>query len=326
MDKYIQQRIQKIWDQTLKKQRTCMYSGCSNQAIKSHVLQKNGILRQISIDNHLIELDRPNIIKLNQGAGIVRFKKVGLNNSYTFTGFCNYHDSSIFNPIENSESIDLSSSMSQALFSYRGLCQEIRRKMDAKEHESQAVMLKPREIRHLSMAFIDGLESGIVNLTYFKEQFEKSIRDNDFSTFTFKTLKIPRIELCISTPLNIHKPEHITEDYEKWKSKKPEVYTTSFLNVLPIKEESFIVVGYHNDFPCEWTKHFIKRIENANRQSILKEISDLLVLRLEFWVMSPALFSLIPQNKHEEFNKVFMGNVFSHDENLQTELNLFDGL
>ena len=41
------------------KKRKCMYHSCTSETIKSHVFQKNGILRQISKDNHLIQLVVP---------------------------------------------------------------------------------------------------------------------------------------------------------------------------------------------------------------------------------------------------------------------------
>ena len=56
------------------------------------------------------------------------FKLVGVNNVYTFPGFCSIHDSSIFKTIESIETLDLQDKEQQSLFAYRGLCQEIRRK------------------------------------------------------------------------------------------------------------------------------------------------------------------------------------------------------
>ena len=108
-----------------KKSRSCMFHKCQEKAIKSHVLQKNGILREISSNNHLIELCSPNPFELEE-KGILDFKTKGINDVYTFNGFCKTHDSEVFKPIEVNANLNFDRKIQQSLFCYRGLCQEIR--------------------------------------------------------------------------------------------------------------------------------------------------------------------------------------------------------
>jgi hypothetical protein len=327
MDKFVAQRIQKIWETVMNKKRSCMYAGCDQIAIKSHVLQKNGILREISVDNHLMTLARPNIMDMGNG-NIHKFKKMGVNDVYTFPGFCNAHDTSIFSPIETNEQIDFNNPLHQALFSYRGLCQELFRKQTVIEYQSQTMMLLPKEVRHLFQANMDGSKANLINGDFFKPELERAIQHNEFSKFTFKTIRIPKIDLCISVPLNLHKPEPIPEnvDYEEWKSKKPQLYPTGFVNVIPFKDSTYVILGYHNDYPCNWTTALIAKLSAGDKNEIFKELSDLVVLRLEFWVMSPKLFAQIPAHTIEKYKEIFTTHLFSHDEDLKTELNLFEGL
>lgn len=304
-----------------------MYSGCDQLAIKSHVLQKNGILREMSVDNHLMTLARPNIMDLGSGK-IHKFKRMGINDVYTFPGFCNSHDTSIFSPIETNDALDFNNTLHQALFSYRGQCQELFRKQTVIEYQTKSMMLFPRDMRHLLQANIDGSNANLINGAFFKSELETAIRENDFSKFTFKTITIPKVDLCISVPLNLHKEEPIADnlDYEKWKSRKPELYPTSFVNVIPFHNNTYAILGYHNDYPCNWTTALIEKLATGNKIKILKELSDLVVLRLEFWAMSPKLFAQISQEKLAEYKEIFLTYIFSHDEDLKTDLNLFDGL
>jgi len=287
-----------------------MFSDCQEQAIKSHVLQKNGILREISENNHLIQLHPTNPFEVSD-KGPIDFKTTGVNNVYTFQGFCRDHDNNIFEPIESEVGLEVNNIEHQALLSYRGLCQEIRRKEISIEWLEDMLNVMPLSNVHLLLKHMQGHKHGIENLNFFKNQFEESMSRFDFTSYFFQTVKIPRIELCISVPLNIEFPDQ--------GMRIP--YPTSFINVFPKDDHSFIIVGYHKDFPCTWTRNFL--IKARNKEKIFKLLSDLIVLRLEFWAMSPQLFKKISKIDVERYKKIFMDNVYNHKHNLQTELNLF---
>lgn len=281
-----------------------MFSSCPDCAIKSHVLQKNGILHEISVDNHLIERVSANPFEMEE-KGIADFKRIGINNVYTFYGFCQKHDTELFKPIETEKTLNLYSQNQQLLFCYRGLCQEIRRKEIALEMLSDLRSIVPKDLSFLVDSVIDGNEDGIRNLNYFKSELEGSITTGRNDNFYFETLEIERIELCISVPLNVGEdeiPENM--DYEEWKKNKRIPFVTSFLNVFPKGSSSYIIVGYHKEFPCNWTMKFIERIKNSTRIEILKELSDLVTLRLEFWALSIPLFEKIDKSELKRYRKL----------------------
>lgn len=317
----LERKIDKIYRNTNNKVRKCMFDDCQDKAIKSHVLQKNGILSKISVNRHLIQLDYNNIFTMQKN-GVFNYKKIGINDAYTFSGFCINHDTDVFKPIETNLNLDsLNENKQQSLFCYRGLCQEIRRKEISFERSKEITKINHSED---FSALSDGYKSGIKNLNYFKTELEKAICENNFDSFYFKTIKIPRIDLCISTVLSIFDSEIPYDlDYDE-RCNNREIELTSFLNVIPMEEYSVIICGYHKSYPCEWTNNFVTRIENGSRQNIFKELSDLITTRLEFWAMSPTLFNNIDKNKIEEYGKVFMINGFNHNEYIYTHLNLFE--
>ena len=87
----LEEKVHSLWKKLNSKKRICMFGDCKEIAIRSHVLQKNGILKEISEDNHLIQLMPANAFKITE-TGINQFKKIGINKVYTFMGFCNHHD------------------------------------------------------------------------------------------------------------------------------------------------------------------------------------------------------------------------------------------
>lgn len=302
-----------------------MFDGCSQRAIKSHVLQKNGILREISEDNHLIQLLPPSPFELNE-KGISEFKNVGINDVYTFDGFCNTHDTEVFKTIETNANLDLKSKNQQVLFFYRGLCQELRRKEIGIEMLSELRGHFPAWMLDLIDLTLDGFRDGVKNITFFKNELESAIKTKSYDKFYAETVKLPRIELCISVPLNIGDLKIPGDnDYEKWKQTKKIPFSTSFINIFPKGRNTYAICGYHVDYPCEWTDNLIKELGTKDRDGIFKLLSDLVTLRLEFWTMSQKLFKSIGQSKLNRYKEIFSDNIFNHSPSLTTDLNLFEG-
>jgi hypothetical protein len=309
-----------------RKLRTCMFKDCTEKAIKSHVLQKNGILREISEDNHLIQLMSPSPYEMDE-KGISDFKRVGINEVYTFDGFCNAHDTEVFKPIETDPELNFELKEQQILFFYRGLCQEIRRKEIGIELIGDIRKLFPPGMIHIVDSMRDGFNDGLRNLNYFKGELETSIETKNFDNFIAETIKIPRIELCISGSLNIGDlivPENT--DYESWRANKQIPFTTSFINIFPKSTNSYAICGYHVDYPCLWTRQFVNDLKSFNKEQIFKQLSDLVALRLEFWTMSQGLFRKIEQDKLDKYKNLFMENIFNHSPRLTTDLNLFESI
>lgn len=74
-----------------------MKPSCSGPIVAAHSVQRNGYgLCMIAEAGHVLALtpDR---------TGEPKMVKIGVRNASTFTGFCGYHDTTIFAPIERSE-------------------------------------------------------------------------------------------------------------------------------------------------------------------------------------------------------------------------------
>ena len=110
--------IQKNMD---KKSWPCIYGGCDQHAINSHLLQRHGVLDRVVENGHLCDY-----YKWNRNPPI-EFKMVGLNRAISLPLFCHEHDSRLFRSIEQDE-IDCSDYRMQLLLSYRTVCAEIRKK------------------------------------------------------------------------------------------------------------------------------------------------------------------------------------------------------
>jgi hypothetical protein len=297
----------------------CMIPECDEKCINSHVLQKNGILSQIEFNNHVIEVKPTSIWEL-ENEGIFKYKEIGINEAFTFPGFCSKHDSSIFKQIETIN-VDFYNYKAQCLFSYRGLCQEIRRKEQILIFLND--LLKKQEIFsvvnifEIFNDFRDGLSLGIINLKYFKEQLEIDIF-NDETNFDFQTFKSPYVEICTSAPINIKEPyEDEPKTTEEYRNKIfNNKIATTFVNIFPNTTESIWIIGEHKLYRST----YISKLKILDYEQAL---SELLILRMEYWCMSNKFLQKFINPKINEIRELFYKNVLNFEANLETKINLF---
>jgi len=298
---------------------TCMAPNCDEKCINSHVLQKNGILSEISFNNHIIEVKPTNIWEISD-LGIFKYQEIGINEGFSFPGFCAYHDSEIFKPIESNE-VDFFLYKFQCLFSYRGLCQEIRRKQQVELFLSNIISVREKfTIMNVSEIFEDfklGIGLGIKNLNYYKSEFEKDIFGEE-ENFQFTTLKRPYLEVCTSAPVNIKDPDEKEPDSieEYINNANNSIMPATFISIFPTKSESIWLIGEHKKHSSSFTTKLI----NSDYEIAL---SELLILRMEYWCMSQNFLNKFIKPNMTEIKKIFTENVLNFEANLDTSLNLF---
>ncbi|MBA7588982.1 hypothetical protein ES708_31054 [subsurface metagenome] len=266
--------IQKLDDsrkEVFSRKRKCLFPDCNDIAINSHVFQKRKILDQISKpDNHFYSLNFPSVFLINKNP-IIKLRKVGIIDGYSFPGFCNLHDNKIFAPIEK-DSINLFSSIVQALFTYRTLCSELRKKEIAKDLNVEIAKIIYTEKRegwlfdYGRMGFqISDYRLSIKDLNFFKANLEDEIFSSNKSQFNYTTLQFPRLDVCISTPLTIiDKYNENTNDIDEFGYDKETPITTSILNFFPFDDYSYLITANHKKYFCNWTTELIKKLKNDN--------------------------------------------------------------
>lgn len=316
----------KMWDSTFRnstnKSRKCLVDGCEKIAIKSHTLQKNGILKQISEKNHLYQFSNvPPFQKADKGN--FEIKRIGINDVYTFPGFCKEHDSSIFKLIEKSQ-LEIDSNKSINLFSYRALCQEIRRKEIALDVAKKMIESNFNIALVLFMTdFKIGLNNGLKNLYYFKKELENDF-ENPKDKFIHRICEIPKIEICISAPLNISdKNNPLSQTHDQNGNILNNPFVTSFVNIFPYQDKSYFMITLSKEFPCYWTENLFNIFQGLKPPNHLKLISDLITTRFEFWCISPQLRNTLSKKKITEMIKIWSDEVLNFDSIIETEFNVF---
>lgn len=312
----IMQIVDNVQQKVLKESTTCMCPNCHKKAIKSHVLQKKGILAPISPNRHLYEFKPTSAFSMP----ILQFKKVGINEAFTYYGFCNQHDTSIFKPIET-DNVDWCKEQSQYLIGYRIACREL----DIKQR-----MLKIIEttfaklgINHNSPDVIarkQGLKDGIKDLHHYKSVFEQGIFHNDYSGYHFHTIESPYyLEACVASMVV---PSYsVIPNEDTCKAELPE---NNFLAIFPYKEKTIVIVGLTTHTNNIWAKMLIDQITHCpNIKEFSKIVNDVMLLRTDYNCMSESLYNTIPQNEMDRFLEEWQKYGDNHSVYIRSDINIF---
>lgn len=200
----------------------CMHPNCNEKAINSHIMQKNGILSSIADDKHLWESSIDHFKK-----EYTRLHKKGINKIYTFTGFCNNHDSSIFSKIETEGAIDFQDYESCLLFALRTTYNELWLK---------EVVIKMQEcvINHSGVDTDNQMlretirqnELGIKDLEHYTKSMWNDL-ENKTQSFVFEHREMDYKEICLNAIFTYDTSSEIM-DYHKDDTAKVKSYVNLF--------------------------------------------------------------------------------------------------
>ncbi|PZV80323.1 hypothetical protein CLV31_11290 [Algoriphagus aquaeductus] len=297
----------------------CMSIGCNNDAIKSHLLQKNGTLSLISLNSHVVELVENDYFKIYNGERTLVFKKNSLNKVMCHPLFCNRHDTSIFRTIEVGE-IDFHNHETQRLFLYRSLCGELWKKKrnlefyQRMEKSNRLRILLSSQEKEMLQQNIESHALGISDLIYYKEKIENA--ELSSNSFTFKTFEVPFLEVCGA---GVFSPISSTESYDQ-----AEPFPIVLISLIPYKKSLFIILGKSNEYTNNWIESYFKSWNESYPQKYQQLISDLIATRIESWAISLNLFESWKPEKLGEIEGYWNINRYNLYTSQKFYVNMFD--
>lgn len=293
----------------------CMCPNCSGQAINSHLLQRHGILDNVVEQGHLYELKIEDYFKWHTNDPVC-FKKIGLQQAISYPLFCGKHDTELFIPIEG-ETIDFDDYVSQLLFSYRGVCSEIRKK------EFVQIRSEAWDDNDIKNSSLKGTEKGLSDLKYYKFLFEAELK-NPSGKFYFRHFSYPFIPVYASGSSS-YEPVNFDNSLSVENALKKKTWDAFFVNVIPQKSALEIIIGYNKNHANSDLRHYVDSWQGLSLEQLQMKLTDLFVARLEMWGMSPLLYNSLSEEK----KKLFLDNLrnvhanFSYDIRKELDFNLF---
>lgn len=311
--------LTKIWKKTKNRKRKCLVSDCQQRSINSHLLQRRGILSEITREGKIVSLGHDSLYN----GGTLKLDLIGLNAGMSLNLFCGFHDNDLFDEIEKKE-FDESDYIVQLLFAYRSICCELRKKEI--QYENLSISIDNKRLKQIAnldwlknMKVVkEGFRLGIKDLSLFKKEAEIDLYSEDMSDsrFRFYSYDFERIDVCCSamfSPTNT-----ITKELQE------EPFSAVFVNIFPYRNRTIIILGYHVEYDSIWIKNYCEKFDGMNLNSFKLEISNILIKRCETWAISPQLYDKIDNVKRGRILSEFRQDLENLDEDMNSDLNIFD--
>lgn len=178
--------------------RTCLHpkapDECHGSIVRAHTISRSAGLSHIARDGHVYCFDSDSDKRGIDGAATTRWR--GIRQASVFNGFCQYHDSSLFVPIDNQA---LSFTSEQLfLLAYRGLCRELYLKEGLLRHiewHLRWIGEDPRTAeQRLRRAQLNesklGAQRGLADLQAHKGVFDQLLLEGRFSEIESVVFKV----------------------------------------------------------------------------------------------------------------------------------------
>lgn len=169
-------------------------ANCDGKIINAHTVSKSSSLKKIARDGKIYHY-KPNFNALCKNDGKFILELIGVSQASTFTGFCAYHDRTLFSPIENKEfTID---NYNCLLLGYRAITKEIHAKLSQndnvallKELDKGLSLIMQFNLQQTIAVYEMGLKYGLDNLNEIKKEYDQAFLQNDFSQVKYFVIEI----------------------------------------------------------------------------------------------------------------------------------------
>jgi len=300
---------------------------CSKNYIGAHSIQNNGVLNQISIENHVYTLN----IEIDQNMLIpqLKFVSIGKNKASTFSGFCKKHDEEFFNGIEDKE---YKGTFEQNYwFAFRALCFELDRKLRLKKSYTALFQKHPQATR-IPIIYTNYYSSELSIRDSWKEyeRFKYIFMEKSFDEIDTFVKEIPfRVGFTATTSVavGVDMEGNMAADIYNYDEKLfiPSLY----ISVIPKNSSTIIIISRFKEDLC-YEKILTQLKSTKNTDTLFSYITFCLVEYSENVYFSPYLIDSLNEKNKNMIRSAFMG-VVSHTPELRifnmlqtASLNLFD--
>lgn len=276
-------------------------SECDGSIVRAHTISRF-MLRKIAPDAHVYTFplwgDYFNQQKRGEEISLI---KRGINQVSTFTGFCAYHDKSLFAPIEDTD-FELNA-QSIFLFTYRSLCNELFRKTALSESSEFNLMHGTKGLEYpvkvsyklLLGAMKDTSNAGVKDLTNAKAKLDKMLEQKEYQELHYQVFvldKIPEIvsSFCSTPYCDFHGNNIVGKRLYDFSKTLPFVST----QVLPYKKYGIIIFSWIDD--DELVEMFVDSLSKLNLRYVPSAVVRFVLSHSETFAINPDWWELQQEN------------------------------
>lgn len=310
--------IEKLRLNAIEKNRNCFENGCHSKSIDSHILQKNGVISRISERGHVKEFVTDPFQEHQ-----IRFKKTGINEVFTFKGFCQEHDNSLFEEIEK-KNFDLNNYRHQLLFAYRTSVNETRKKESAIDFYQSLINNHRFNFDSLDLGKrIASEKMGIADSSFTRTLLKENLSNSDKCDFVFLNRELPYYEVCVSGVCTFETSFEIKEMELQSNPKFLKPLTDVFVTLLPVENKSILLIGFVRDYNPKCDDFYHRLFKQADDETIIQHVSDLMLLQIENWITSISFYNSQIFPNESKIKSILHWARQNWDERLSIDYNIF---
>lgn len=268
---------------------------CGNIIKKAHSLQRNGRLSIIEGEvNGQMSIYSFGEFESDETKLIKTLKPIGKAIASTFFGFCDYHDTNLFSPIENFKFID--NDKHCFLHSYRSFAHSYHKnKQQLKAFKTESLYTDKFKSYELQW-MLQGSSTSVNEMEFYKNKLDELIENESYDELEYLTYTIPyKVPIACSSiiqpyfsyqgkPINNHLDENVR-------------YSILMLTVLPDNEQTIVIISCFNDDLK--SVNFLDELDELPPLKLEKAISALLIT-VENVFLSPALWNSLNQKEQDQ--------------------------
>ncbi len=275
----------------------CLYpdhSNCKGKIIEAHSIQNNKTLSKISENGEVMMISHD----ATEFDFKVRAKKIGRSRATVFTGFCGYHDKTVFQSIE--DNVYTPGDLEQnALFAYRAFAKEFHAKLSAynffKDHEGDGLA---------------GNEAAKRDADYYQNVFGRMFKEKDFGLVETKYISLPdEFDFAVSGGITFNYDFIGNQVNDLLDLEKRAV--SVFVTIFPENGKTNFLFSYLSE-DSSFFEFLDEQLVNIDDKNFKIRISNLVTL-MENIVISPILWSKVGESSQKIVLSRFEKNLKEED-------------
>jgi hypothetical protein len=298
----------------------CLAPGnkCRAEPIRAHSVQREGPLRRVSANGHVIMLRQR--IDLDHGP-TYDFASVGVNKATVFTGLCGKHDEDLFRAIDRSQ-LDVSNKEQLFLYAYRAVLRETHVSIESAAklqavylHKCRIGLDDPSASTRSGMFATERMILAYETWLY-KERHDEILEANQLSALVYDCLDLGRTYPCIAVSSLFSLDEVEVED------DVARVALTVLHTETGHSHALFAYLRRDAEEARRWLKPILEHPSIGSRRYLL---SRLVLERCDNVAINPALFGQWSVEKRDVVKGFWTSTILRNNAEFNdVRLNLFD--